>query len=160
MGKVIRSINISEGTNCIEFLKKMYSVNTDFLEEKNIEYGNKIYKNIELDSILVNIEENKTNIKISKLVSLKAFLLSKDQGMNINELIYNIDKVMRMSDKGLTKSKEFLVYDDGLEEFLHKANIEVVEVNSEHIVLNDRKRVAKVKYKSKNINFNTISECI
>lgn len=159
MGKVIRNINISEGTNCIDFLKQMHNVNTDFLEEK-IEEGNKIYKNIELDSILVNVEENKNNIKISKLVSLKAFLLSKDQGMNINELIYNIDKVMGMSEKGLTKAEEFLIYDKKLEEFLHKANIEVVEINSEYIVLNDRKRKAQIKCKNKKINFNTILECI
>lgn len=159
MGKVIKNIGINEGINVIEFLKQIYSVNTDFVEEK-IENENKIYKNIELDSILVNVEEEKKNIKISKLVSLKAFLLSKEQEMNINDLLYNINKVMRMSESRLNKIEDSLAYDDNLKEFLNKANIEVVEDNKESIILNDGKRTVKVDYNNKNINFNTIVELV
>lgn len=159
MGKVIKNVAINEGTNAIEFLKQIYSVNTDFVEEK-IENENKIYKNIELDSILVNVEEEKQNIKISKLVSLKAFLLSKEQEMNINDLLSNINKVMSMSESGLNKIDDSLSYDDNLKEFLHKANIEVVEDNGESVVLNDGKRSVKVDYKGKSLNFNTILELI
>lgn len=159
MGKVIKNISINEGTNVIEFLKQIYSVNTDFVEEK-IENENKIYKNIELDSILVNVEEEKTNIKISKLVSLKAFLLSKEQEMNINDLLYNINKVMSMSESGLNKIEDSLAYDDKLKEFFNKANIEVVEDNDESVILNDGKRSVKVDYTGKSLNFNTILELI
>lgn len=157
MGKVVKYINVDGEASCIDKLKKLYKVDDNLLNIK-VENGNKVYKDVELNSILVNVEEGKDIIKVSKLVSLKAFLLSKEQGMDINDLLYNIDKVMSMSKKGLNKLNNSLVYNDELEGFLNKANISLIEINSGYIILNDGKRSVKVVCENKMADFNTILE--
>lgn len=156
MGKVIRKINLEEDINIVDFLKKIYSVNTDCMESELID-GNTLYKNIELDSILVNVTKEENEIIISKLVSLKAFLLSKEQGMNINDLLANIDKVMKMSN-GLNKGDSYIDLDSELKKFLATANMEVVSKNEDKVTLSDGKRFAIVNVKDGKIDFNSISE--
>lgn len=157
MGKVIRKINIEEDMDVVKFLKTIYSVNTDDMTSELAD-GNPFYKNIELDSILVNVTKENNSIIISKLVSLKAFLLSKEQNMNINDLLENIDKVMKMSESGLNKSKNSINFDNELKAFLKGANIEVVSENHEKITLSDGKRSANVNVSNGKIDFNSILE--
>lgn len=156
MGKVVRKINF-EGKSIVDFLKTMYSINTDSMVNELVDNKN-YYKNIELDSILVNVTHEENNILINKLVSLKAFLLSKEQGMDINDLLKNIDKVMKMSENGLKKAEEALLFDSELKLFLSNASIEVIDSNREKVTLSDGKRVVNVNLHNEKLDFNSIVE--
>ncbi|KMT20990.1 hypothetical protein [Clostridium cylindrosporum] len=160
MGKVVRTLKFDGRKSAIEELKNIYSVNREN-EIIKVEEGVTTYKGVELDSILVNIIEEINNsdtvIKIEKLVSLKAFLLSKEQNMDINLLLYNIDKVMKMSDDGLNKDEHGIIFDNQLKAFLKEANIDAVD-SEDNIILSDGKRKTSVAVHNNSINFNTIIE--
>lgn len=158
MGKIIRKLELKD-EKVIDFLSSIYSVNTndmEILSEDNIT----TYKNIELDSILVNVSQEQNILKINKLVSLKAFLLSKEQDMNINELLYNINKVMKMSTEELNKTEDFIVLNDSLKQFFKVANIEIIKLGNKDIILSDGKRKVKISKEYNNIYFNTIIEIL
>lgn len=159
MGRVERIIPIIEGLNIIETLGKGYSVNLEYLEEQTVN-GNIVYKNIELDSILLNAEEVDNEIKLTKLVSLKAFLLSKEQGMDINNLIFNINRIMRLSNNDLALEEDSILYNEDLKVFFNTANIKVDKISEKELILNDGKRTASVKLNRNKVDFNTIKEIL
>ena len=158
MGKVIRQLGILENSSVIDYLKGIYNVNTDLVEKK-VEDKKTTYKNIELDSILVNAVEEEKNIYITKLVSLKAFLLSKEQGMDINNLLLNIDKVMDMS-SGLVLKDNGIVLDNALKSFFSKADMNIVDDLEKSIKVSDGKRKVILSTKENKIDFNSIEEVL
>lgn len=158
MGKVIRQLGILENSSVVDYLKEIYSVNTDLMEKK-VENKKTTYKNIELDSILVNAIEEEKNIYITKLVSLKAFLLSKEQGMDINNLLLNIDKVMCMS-SGLALKDSGIVFDNALKSFFSKADMNIIDNSEKSIKVSDGKRKVILNIKENKIDFNSIEEVL
>lgn len=168
MGKVIRNIKFKSLKDAQSFLKKEFNFELsskercDKVEDKRI-----VYKNKELDSILVNleIEEGKedTLLSINKLVSLKAFLLSKEQGMDINSLISNINRVMKMSSQSISTAEGRIIVDDNIKVFLSKAKIETLGNDNGKIILDDGKRKVSIGYLEDktgrvSYNFNEIME--
>lgn len=152
MGKVISKLKEVNRNNFIDILSSEFKVNDEFLEVIN--EGNKvIYKNIELDSVLVNAiwEEG---AYLEKLVSLKAFLLSKEQGMDINMLLFNINRVMKIS-KELNVFKGSIKLDNNLRSFLEGAKI---NIDIENGILNDSKRSVNVNIIDDRVDFNSIKE--
>ncbi|MEF9951608.1 MAG: hypothetical protein RR840_03290 [Clostridium sp.] len=157
MGKVINKlkINLSSEENVLELLSNSYSINTNdmvIVKEKECT----IYKNLELNTILANLVVEENSIYLEKLVSLKAFLLSKEQGMDINKLIFNINSVMNMS-CGIDLCNEGIIINNNLEDFLLSANI---GFNMDNLTLKDSKREASIKMKDRVIDFNTIEEIL
>ncbi|MEF9933954.1 MAG: hypothetical protein RR539_01490 [Clostridium sp.] len=155
MGKVKRNLRNLNSVNLIEEIGKQFSVNTEYLqivkEEDRI-----TYKNIELNTILVNLISEGESVYLEKLVSLKAFLLSKEQGMDINTLINNINSVMSISCK-LNSSEEGIVINSELEGFLGAA---AIEFDAKKGLLTDSKRQARVNINNGVIDFNSIEEAI
>ena len=158
MGKVIRQLGILENSSVVDYLKEIYSVNTDLME-KIIEDKKVIYKNIELDSILVNVVEEEKHISLTKLVSLKAFLLSKEQKMDINNLLLNIDKVMNMS-SGLALEDNSILLDNNLKSFFSKADMNIIDTCEKSIKLSDGKRKVTLSIRENKIDFNSIEEIV
>lgn len=155
MGRVTRQLKFDNKEDMKIFLEDEFDYLIDLTKDV-FEYENQ-----QLDDILVNLkiecENEEVYLTISKLVSLKAFLLSKEQNMNIIDLVYKIDKVMNMSNHGLKKSRTGICYDNNLKEFLHKANIKVEELEKDIIKLTDAKRSVCLKHKNQCLDFNTIN---
>lgn len=154
MGEVIRQLEFNNKNEMKQFLEDEFSFSLSLKE------GESIYHNQELKSILVNLsleyKEDKLKLNIIKLVTLKAFLLSKDQDMDIVDLIFNIDKTMKMSLNGVKKSEAGILDDQNLKEFLNLAKIKVDEITKEKVLLSDNKRQVSVEYKDCSYDFNTI----
>lgn len=155
MGMVSRVIEFRSKEELLDYLKLEYGFEPD-LESKKvgaIELGE-----IELGDILVKAEiecfEKEAVLRLKKLVSLKAFLLSKEAGMDINKLLYDIDSLMNMSEDGLNWSGTLISDDKSLEEFLDAAGIDKTGDNE----LKDSKRTVKVKKIMGSYDFNSIEE--
>lgn len=150
MGLVSRVIEFRSKEDMLDYFKVEYGFEPD-LESK--EFGE-----IELGDILVKAEiecfETEAVFRMKKLVSLKAFLLSKEAGMDVNKLLYDIDSLMNMSEDGLNWSGTLISDDKSLEEFLDAAGIDKVGDNK----LKDSKRVVKVKKIMGSYDFNSIEE--
>lgn len=152
MGRVRRNaITVSKDEKTAEHLKQAFGI--DFVK------GQAEYRGAEIEDILVdlNIEEKEEYLEvgISKLVSLKAFLLSKESGMDINELVTKIDRIMEMSEGGFDTNEEGVLYDSNLEKFFEVANMK-----SEGNTIDDGKRRATVEMKDGRVDFNTIEEIL
>lgn len=152
MGMVTREIEFRNRDELSEYLK--------------IEYNIELYPDVEelgelgLGDILVKAEiveiAGETVLRLKKLVSLKAFLLSAEAGMDINKLVFDIDNLMDMSQDGLNWSGMTIADDGSLEEFFKVAGIEKVSDRGE--ILKDAKRSVKVKKIMGNYDFNSIEE--
>ena len=157
MAKVVRRIEFNEEKDLLNFLEKEYNISLDLGKEDNCEF-----KNQELDSVLVNLsvskEKDKSVLTISKLVSLKAFLLGKEEGMDVLNLIKTIDKVMNMSSNGVKTNDVGIVHDENIKEFLNKASIQIESNTDGKVILADNKRKASVEYLENTFDFNTIEE--
>ena len=154
MGKVTRTLEFRGEEKMKEFLKEEFD-HLIILSQEDQEF-----KNQELNDILVNLNvQHKNNgvcLTISKLVTLKAFLLSKQQNMDIADLVFKIDRTMNMSKRGLTKTNKGILDDDSLKEFLFQANITIEQIEESSIKLSDNKRSVSVEYRNKSYDFNSI----
>ncbi len=154
MAKVIRQIEFDSKVDMKKFLHDEF----DYVFDLNKEEFS--YKNQELNDILVNLEleykNDKVCLTISKLVTLKAFLLSKEQQMDIVDLIFKIDKIMNMSSDGLEKRQSGILDDNNLKTFLSKADIKAEALKEDSVELSDNKRVVSVECRDGSYDFNTI----
>ena len=156
MGKVIRELEFDS----IEDMKKFLNQEFDYSIILNQKQKNDEYKNQELRDILVNLKleykDDKVYLTISKLVTLKAFLLSKEQDMDIVDLVFKIDGIMNMSRGGLEKTKLGISNDDNLKEFLDESNIKSEQLERSSIKLCDNKRSVSIDSIDGSYDFNTI----
>ena len=83
-------------------------------------------------------------------------MLSKQQNMDIADLVFKIDRTMNMSKRGLTKTNKGILDDDSLKEFLFQANITIEQIEESRIKLSDNKRSVSVEYRNKSYDFNSI----
>lgn len=151
MGMVKRELYFRDRGELMDYLKMQY----DF----EISEGDSELKGIELNTILVDAEiedmKNEVVLRLKKLVSLKAFLLSRETGMDINKLVFNIDDLMKMSEDGLNWNGNWIADDESLAEFFRAAGISKGDVDG---ALKDGKRSVNVKKLRGNYDFNSIVE--
>lgn len=149
MGRVFTERSFEKDERFLDYVKDNFGIDYDGSQTE--------YKDVEIDDIMVNIKiedlDNFISLKMDKLVSLKAFLLSKEQGMDINLLVQKIDRIMNMSDNGLTRDKEGIVINSELERFFEIAGMKFYNNNIE-----DNKRVVEVVINEDKIDFNTVKE--
>ncbi|AFS78786.1 hypothetical protein Curi_c17790 [Gottschalkia acidurici 9a] len=155
MGKVYREVVFDNKLSIEKFLADEFNVLLKLDSGQSLSYSNQ-----ELKSVLVNLditeEEGKATLTISKLVSLKAFLLSKEEGMDVVKLIATIDDVMKLSSNGVKSDSMGIPNDENLKEFLSKANIRVESIVEDKVFLSDGKRKVSVKCKNNFYDFNQI----
>ncbi|KNF08967.1 hypothetical protein CLPU_4c00130 [Gottschalkia purinilytica] len=148
MAKVIRELEFGKKSEALDFLKKEFSLSLSE-DDAIINNNNFSYPKKELNTVLVDLaiteKENKAVLTISKLVSLKAFLLAKEEGMNVVELIGKIDRTMKLSSNGVKITKLGIVHNKDFEDFLHSTKIILEESSNDSITLYDGKRQAIVK---------------
>ncbi|MEG0371053.1 MAG: hypothetical protein RR645_02035 [Clostridium sp.] len=156
MGKVTRIIKIKNKISGVEYLKTIYNSVSQGDERLELN-GTVVHKGLEIDSILVNVIEDYNEIKMEKLVSLKAFLLSKEEGMDVNNLIINIDKVMKITDNGLLQVRNGIKLNYELKIFLERASI---RLDLKGGILNDTKREVRIKIEEDILDFNSIREIL
>ncbi len=149
MGRVYTDRMFEKDERIVDYLKENYGI--EYTSDRDV------YEEAVVDDIMVTLKienlDNFLSLKISKLVSLKAFLLSKEQGMDINDLVYNIDRIMDMSEEGLITRRNGILYDKNLKRFFEVANM---KVSGE--IVDDGKRKARIKLEDDVFDFNTIEE--
>lgn len=149
MGRVFTERSFEKDERFLDYVKDNFGIDYDGSQTE--------YKDVEIEDIMVNIKiedlDNFISLKMDKLVSLKAFLLSKEQGMDINLLVQKIDRIMNMSDNGLTRDKDGIVINSELERFFEIAGMKFYNNNIE-----DSKRVVEVVINEDKIDFNTVKE--
>ena len=155
MGKVYRKIVFDSKLSIEKFLQDEFNVSIELDSDQSLNYPSQ-----ELKTVLVNLDitekEDKFILTISKLVSLKAFLLSKEEGMDVVKLIATIDDVMKLSLNGVKSDSMGIPNDESLKEFLNKANIRVENIIEDKVFISDHKRKVSVKCKDNFYDFNQI----
>lgn len=151
MGVINRTIEFENREEIEDYLRTEYKL--------EFPQGESVLREVELNTILVDLEieerKNRTFLKFRKPVSLKAFLLAREADMDVNLLIYNIDRLLNLSEEGVVYNKDGISDDEALSQFLSKAEIQVL---SEKNTLKDKYRKANVDSTERYYDFNTIRE--
>lgn len=164
MARCEATIKFQDKKSLAGYMDKTYGFQFEFNESDIL----KEYKNVELDDILVSLTakttaEGETHLVISKLVSLKAFLLSKDSGTDINSLVKKIDKILNLSMGTLESGNDGIAYDECLSNFFHNSKMHLdLDSKGSLVILDDGKRKARMRISQNNskvhIDFNSIEE--
>lgn len=149
MGKITTERVFEKDDRIVEYFKENFNIKYE--KDKNY------YENVYIKDLLVNLNINNIDnyiiVKISKLVSLKAFLLSIEENIDVNKLIQKIDTLFNITQEGIETKNNGIVYDHNLERFL-----EIVNMKLEDNIINDEKRKARIEIIDRIIDFNTLKE--
>ncbi len=149
MARVYTERTFEKDERALDYIKDNFGIEYDGSQNE--------FSDAVIEDIMVNLKiassDNFVTLKIDKLVSLKAFLLSKEQGMDINILVQKIDRIMNMSTNGLSRDKNGIIIDSEFKRFLEIAGMKI-----KGNTIEDNKRKVEVEITEDRLDFNTIIE--